>query len=173
MRCTSSRDLPGPLNDVEEGHAPRLFWYEGEASLASVGARVSVVGTRLDVAYPPENRELQRRIAAEHLLLSQFPPGTPVSKRQFPQRNRTMALLLRAAVIVEANDGSGTLSLAWEALRLGRALFVMRSAVGTLDTGRVTSKGDATSTRTPRGVLTARPGTRAGCTASRRECARS
>jgi len=98
-------------------------------TIALGGRTLAVIGTGVDIAYPRENSALQSRIAAEHLLVSQFAPGTPVNKRQFPQRNRTMALLSHATVIVEANDGSGTLSQAWEALRLGRPLFVLKSVV--------------------------------------------
>jgi DNA processing protein len=93
------------------------------------GRTIAVIGTGLDVVFPPQNKALHERIAAEHLLLSQFAPGTPVRKTQFPQRNRTMALLSHATVIIEASDGSGTLSQGWEALRLGRPLFILRSVV--------------------------------------------
>ncbi|TAK18464.1 MAG: DNA-processing protein DprA [Myxococcaceae bacterium] len=97
------------------------------ATLALGGRTIAVIGTGLDTAYPSENRALQERIAREHLLVSQFEPGTPVRKGQFPQRNRTMALVSHATIIIEAGDGSGTLSQAWEALRLGRPLFILRS----------------------------------------------
>jgi DNA processing protein len=93
------------------------------------GRTIAVIGTGLDVVFPPQNKALHERIAAEHLLLSQFAPGTPVRKTQFPQRNRTMALISHATVIIEASDGSGTLSQGWEALRLGRPLFILRSVV--------------------------------------------
>jgi len=63
----------------------------------------------------------------EHLAISQFPSGHPMQKKNFPIRNRTMALLSHATVIVEAGEGSGTLHQGWEALRLGRPLFIMES----------------------------------------------
>ncbi len=103
---------------------------EAHTTTLTLGGRtIAVIGTGVDVVYPKENRALQERIALEQLLISQFTPGSPVNKRQFPQRNRTMALISHATVIVEANDGSGTLSQAWEALRLGRPLFVLKSVV--------------------------------------------
>ena len=63
----------------------------------------------------------------DHLVISQFPEGYPTTRKNFPLRNRTMALVSDASVIVEASDGSGSLSQGWEALRLGRPLFLMAS----------------------------------------------
>jgi DNA processing protein len=93
------------------------------------GRTIAVLGTPLDVAYPAENRELQARIMRGHLVVSQFPSGMRGGARAFPIRNRTMALLSDATIIVEAGEGSGTLHQGWEALRLGRPLFLMESLV--------------------------------------------
>jgi len=93
------------------------------------GRTIAVLGTPLDETYPRSNASLQREIARDHLLVSQFPAGQPVQKGNFVLRNRTMALISCASVIVEAGDGSGTLSQGWEALRLGRPLFLMKSVV--------------------------------------------
>lgn len=57
------------------------------------------------------------------------PLGTHIERHHFVQRNRTMALLSAASVIIEAGDSSGTLSQGWEALRLGRPLFILQSVV--------------------------------------------
>jgi DNA processing protein len=63
----------------------------------------------------------------EHLVVTQFPIGHPTLRSNFPRRNRTMALLCDASVIVEAGESSGTLSQGWEALRLNRPLFILKS----------------------------------------------
>lgn len=91
------------------------------------GNTVAVIGTPLDSFYPKENRQLQETIARQHAVVSQFASGKPVTKRSFPMRNRTMALLSDATIIVEAGEKSGTIHQAWEALRLGRILFIMES----------------------------------------------
>jgi len=91
------------------------------------GRTVAVLGSPLEIAYPSDHQDLQDEIGREHLLVSQFPSGHPVKRTNFPQRNRTMALLCDASVIVEAGESSGTLSQGWEALRLGRPLFIMKS----------------------------------------------
>ena len=64
----------------------------------------------------------------EQLVVSQFAPGSAVTPKNFPIRNRTMALLTDATVIIEAGEKSGTLHSGWEAL-LGRLLFLMESVV--------------------------------------------
>ena len=98
-----------------------------ESAIDASGHTIAILGTPLDAFYPNENRELQERIGREHLLVSQFPSGHPTSPKDFPTRNRTMALLTDATVIVEAGEQSGTLCQGWEALRLGRLLFLLES----------------------------------------------
>jgi len=99
------------------------------AAIEAGGHTIAVLGTPLDQFYPKENRELQERLMAEQLVVSQFPIGYPVTPKNFPIRNRTMALLTDATVIVEAGEKSGTVHQGWEALRLGRLLFLMENVV--------------------------------------------
>ncbi len=89
------------------------------------GRTIAVLGTPIQTCYPTSNRELQRKIGSEHLLLSQFAPDTAVQRGNFVIRNRLMALVADASIIVEAGESSGTLSQGWEALRLGRPLFIL------------------------------------------------
>lgn len=99
------------------------------SAIESGGRTIAVIGTPLDTAYPKENEALQRRIMAEHLCVSQFAQGQATQRMNFPIRNRTMALLSDATVIIEASEKSGTESQGWEALRLGRALFIAKALV--------------------------------------------
>lgn len=91
------------------------------------GRTIAVIGTPLDKVYPKQNAALQDRIMNEHLCISQFPSGYPTRPGCFPMRNRTMALISDATVIIEASDTSGSLSQGWEALRLGRGLFITKA----------------------------------------------
>lgn len=102
-----------------------------EETLKRGGRTIAVLGTPLDEAHPPSNGPLQRRLMEEHLVVSQFPAGHPTLRSNFPRRNRTMALLCHASVIVEAGESSGTLSQGWEALRLNRPLFILKSVFDT------------------------------------------
>src|SRR5690349_18297155 len=51
------------------------------------GRTIAVIGTPIDEAYPKANAELQRRIAAEHLVVSEFSPGSATTRGNFPRRN--------------------------------------------------------------------------------------
>lgn len=114
---------------VVSGLAEGIDTAAHQAAIQSKGRTIAVIGTPLDRAYPKANTELQREIGREHLLVSQFAPGYPVQRQNFVLRNRTMALISDASVIVEAGEQSGSLSQGWEALRLGRPLFLMQSVV--------------------------------------------
>jgi DNA protecting protein DprA len=93
------------------------------------GSTIAVIGTPLNKAYPAENADLQEEIYRRHLLVSPFREGETTFKSNFPKRNRVMAALSDATVIVEASDTSGTLHQAAECQRLGRWLFILKSVV--------------------------------------------
>jgi DNA processing protein len=98
-------------------------------AIAAAGRTIAVIATPLTRVYPPEHAKLQAAIYRKHLLVSQFRPGHRTSPSDFIRRNRAIALLSHASVVVEAGDRSGSLSEAAEALRLGRPVFLMRSAI--------------------------------------------
>lgn len=100
-----------------------------QSAIACGGKTVAVIGTPLSKAYPAENAHLQELIYHDHLLLSPFADGEHVFKGNFPKRNRVMAALSNATVIVEASDTSGTLHQAAECQRLGRWLFIAKAVV--------------------------------------------
>jgi DNA processing protein len=91
------------------------------------GRTIAVLGTGIDRYYPPAHRLLQQEIATRHLVVSQFEPGAPPRRHSFPRRNRTMALVSDATVIIEAGERSGSHHQGWEALRLARPLFLLHS----------------------------------------------
>jgi len=93
------------------------------------GNTIAVLGTPLNRFYPQKNLQLQQIIMRHHLAISQFPIGYPIQPKNFVIRNRLMALISDASIIVEARDSSGSLHQGWEALRLGRPLFIRRSIV--------------------------------------------
>ena len=99
------------------------------SALEAGGRVVAVIGTPLDQAYPAKNKTLQEIIYRDHLLVSQFEPGSRVFPSNFPARNRTMAALSDASVVMEASDTSGTLHQAAECMKLGRWLGIARGVV--------------------------------------------
>lgn len=99
------------------------------AAIAQGGKTIAVIGTPLDKASPSENAPLQQHIYREHLLISQFRNDAKTHRSNFPLRNRLMATLSDATVVMEASDTSGTLHQAAECTKLGRWLFIAKSVV--------------------------------------------
>jgi DNA processing protein len=100
-----------------------------ESAIDNGGKTIAVIGTSLDKSYPQKNRYLQQIIMQYHLVISQFPIGYPIQKSNFVIRNRTMALISDATIIVEAGDSRGSLHQGWEAIRLNRSLFIWKTIV--------------------------------------------
>lgn len=96
-----------------------------EATLRDEGLTLAVLGCGVDVVYPRRHRSLYERIARAGVLASELPPGTPPSRWTFPHRNRLLAALGDAVVVVEGSRTSGALQTADWALELGRPVFAV------------------------------------------------
>ena len=90
---------------------------------------IAVIGTPLTKNYPKENKELQKQIEGNGLVISQFPPTTPIQRWNFPMRNAIMSGISLATVVVEAGETSGALIQADYALKQKRLVFIPQSAV--------------------------------------------
>ena len=88
---------------------------------------IAVLGTSLDRYATHQNQELQDQIGRDHLLLSQFPNGTQPQRHHFPQRNKVMAVVADATIIVEATENSGTRHQGWQAVQLGGPVLFPQS----------------------------------------------
>lgn len=93
-----------------------------EGALEGGGRTAAVLGHGLDQTHPREARALRRRIAETGAVLSEFPLGRPPDRQSFPQRNRLVAALCRAVVVVETDLGGGSQITARFAGDLGRTL---------------------------------------------------
>ena len=89
------------------------------------GGTIGVIASGIDIAFPPENAELQERIAQQGLLIAEQPPGTEPRARHFPYRNRIIAGLALGTVVVEAAPRSGSLITARLAAELGREVMAV------------------------------------------------
>jgi DNA processing protein len=89
------------------------------------GGTIGVIASGIDRAFPPENAELQERVASEGLLLAEQPPGTEPLARFFPSRNRIIAGLALGTVVVEAAPRSGSLITARIAAEAGRDVMAV------------------------------------------------
>ena len=92
------------------------------ATLALGGKTIAVMAGGLDRLYPSGNRELFNEIASKGLLLSEMPPGAEPTKWRFLQRNRLIAALGQAIILVEANARSGAVSTANRGVDIGRPI---------------------------------------------------
>ncbi|MGQ0563273.1 MAG: DNA-processing protein DprA [Gemmatimonadota bacterium] len=101
-----------------------------ETALAARGNTIAILGCGIDVYYPPSNARLQQRIAEEGLLISEFEPGAPAHRHHFRQRNRIIALLGGAVLVVEAGPKSGTrITVDW-ALGYNQIVFAVPGPIG-------------------------------------------
>ena len=100
-----------------------------EAALDAGGRTVAVLGCGVDVAYPPEHRELFARVAQQGAVVSEFPCGARPLRHRFPVRNRLLAGWSAVVVLPEATLRSGTLVTARLALESGRELCAVPGPV--------------------------------------------
>jgi DNA processing protein len=93
------------------------------------GGSIAVLGSGVDVAYPAQNRELLASVAASGAVVSEYPPGTRAEPFRFPARNRIVAALCSAVVVVEGAEGSGSMITAEHALEIGRDVLAVPGSV--------------------------------------------
>ncbi|MCS4538985.1 MAG: DNA-protecting protein DprA [Thaumarchaeota archaeon] len=124
-----ARALAGKGVVIISGLAEGIDTAAHKTTIEQGGQTIAVLGTPLDQVYPQKNLQLQETIKRHHLAIYQFPIGYPIQPKNFVLRNRTMALISDASIIVEAGYTSGSLHEGWEALRLGRPLFIWKSVM--------------------------------------------
>jgi DNA processing protein len=109
---------------VVSGLAEGIDYAAHTSAIEHGGKTIAVIGTPLDKVYPTRHGLLQRKIYREHLLLSPFTWGEKFVPSNFPERNRIMARLAMATVIIEASDTSGSLHQAAESVHVGHPVFI-------------------------------------------------
>ena len=128
-----ARRMAGELSaagvTVVSGFARGVDAAAHEAALEGPGGTIAVLGCGVDVDYPREHRRLKERLAGEHLLLSEWAPGTEPRPQNFPIRNRIIAGLSAGVVVVEASRRSGSLITARLANDFGRDVFAVPGSV--------------------------------------------
>jgi len=98
-------------------------------ALRGQGITIGVLGTGIDLVYPPSNAALHEEIRRSGALISEFPLGTPPRRGNFPQRNRLIAGLTLGTLVVEAAQRSGSLITARLANTLGREVFAIPGSI--------------------------------------------
>jgi len=122
---TLARDAARAGLVVVSGLARGIDAEAHRGALEAGGATIAVLGCGIDRDYPAAHAELARRIAATGLLVAEYAPGVEPAPWRFPARNRIVAGLAAAAVVVEARERSGALITADLALDEGREVFAV------------------------------------------------
>jgi DNA processing protein len=124
-----SKELSKRGITIVSGLARGIDTISHKAALEAGGRTIAVLGSGLDVIYPPENKSLAEEISKHGALITEFPEGTKPLKHHFLQRNRVIAGLSLAVVIIEGKRRSGTLSTARHAAEMGREVFAVPGPV--------------------------------------------
>ena len=110
---------------VVSGGASGIDGAAMKEALLQGGPVVGVLGCGADVVFPASNRELFAQMEEKGCLISEYPPGTPGYKWNFPQRNRLISGISHGVLVVEAPEKSGALITARHAMEQGREVFVV------------------------------------------------
>jgi DNA processing protein len=124
-----ARDLAATGIQVVSGMALGIDAAAHNGALDAGGSTVAVLGCGIDICYPSRHTELRRRIIAAGAVISEEPAGTPPFRYNFPKRNRIIAALAQAVVVVEATERSGALSTARWAADLGREVLAVPGSI--------------------------------------------
>jgi len=133
--CARVAELTGHLAragwSIVSGGALGIDAAAHRGALSAGGSTFAVLGCGIDVVYPDRHRDLFRHITARGGLLSEYGPGCPPHRGQFPVRNRIVAALGRFLLVGESRGGSGALITARIAAQLGRPLLAIPGSGGT------------------------------------------
>ncbi|MBR5506686.1 MAG: DNA-processing protein DprA [Clostridia bacterium] len=110
---------------VVSGMADGIDSYAHMGAISGNGYTVGVLGCGVDICYPKENMNLYEKILKNGMIISEYPPKTPPERFRFPERNKIIAALSLATLVIQAREKSGSLITAEQTLKFGRKLFAL------------------------------------------------
>lgn len=125
-----SYDLATAGATVVSGMALGIDGVASAGAMAANGKTVAIIGSGIDVCYPPQHLQLAREIVKNGCIMTEFAPGTQPAKYNFPRRNRIISGLCSATLVIEGEETSGALITARCAKEQGRAVYALPGNVG-------------------------------------------
>lgn len=120
-----TRDIAAQRVTIVSGMARGIDTKAHQSALSAGGRTIAVLGSGIDVIYPPENRKIYEAAAQAGAVISEYPPETEPNSYHFPARNRIISGIARGVLVTEASLKSGSLITARLALEQGRDVFAI------------------------------------------------
>ena len=129
----ATSDIVGDLTNegfvIVSGMARGIDTLSHKAALEREKRTIAIIGSGLDIIFPPENKKLSKKIEKSGAIISEFPLSTPPMKYNFPQRNRIIAGMSIGILVIEAKEKSGALITANLAIEEGREVFAVPGSI--------------------------------------------
>ena len=141
---------------VVSGMARGIDSISHNRTLRENGRTVAIIGSGLDVIYPPENRRMFDEICEKGMIISEYPLGTQPDAQNFPKRNRIISGLSLGTIVIESGITGGALQTASFALDQGKEVFAVPGNLGVRQsegTNLLIQKGEAALIRSAEDVL--------------------
>ncbi len=123
-------DLASAGAVIVSGMAMGIDGVSHAGALAAGAITVAVIGSGIDICYPPSHLRLAREIVKSGCVITEFAPGTPPSRFNFPKRNRIISGISAATIVVEGGERSGSIITARCAKNQGRRVYAVPGNVG-------------------------------------------
>ncbi len=114
---------------IVSGLAAGIDSFAHRAALEGKGGSIGVLGCGIDLVYPPENRVLYEKIPENGSIITEFLPGTPPLKSNFPVRNRIISGLCQGVIVIEAGERSGAIITCEIALKQNREVMAVPGSI--------------------------------------------
>lgn len=120
-----SYELAGNGVIIVSGMAEGIDSIANQWAIEAGGKTIAALGTGIDICFPKSKKDLMEQIAFNGCVITEYPPGTPGYKGNFPRRNRIISGLSQGLLLIEAGRKSGTRTTVDSALDEGRDVFVV------------------------------------------------